>query len=323
MASDFEDQLRSKLISNPVICAATIDFVAKLNSQGILEEFIIPEKYLILVAELYSKEMLTPKLKEFFSEFDPSSPISYMSHFIMDAVENLLAAGITESTDIELNFKQYLNYLEDPINAAYLFGSLAELSKTICTFYADAITLYCSSNHITDDSEYFGLLSDAFPLGIKRPVEAQEWIKRKSVLFKKINFDPVSKHLAIDTYFDYIYGNISATPGGLTPSTFKARATDLFRVMILEDVFKKIDCNKKRLSSAQINKAIHSLFYEKPLYVYSRYISAMYVLFYEDDIHARSVAQSLNMDYESYVAIITKPMPAFSYNGFYGINIPS
>ena len=246
-------------------------FTKKLDEQGVLDLFFNKEKLDILMTTLRQKNVLSGNFAwiDFSSEYLRRDVTAALTH---DFAGLLLDQNAFSKEAIESKLKVIISDMEKPERAIQLYFWLFNYASKVANIFIQALSEYYAT-HPKEEKNYMPLVTAAIPSAKLPDADCKFWAITHSRLFNKIYWDEAFTKMPFEVCYAAMFKNSPKTPGGSSKEEIKNDVFYNFKLLIIDEVFKKLTKTRERTAKNIAVQAI-CLFWERKIFIHMLYVKA-------------------------------------------------
>ena len=329
-----ELEIQTRILQSDILIERIEKFIAELDRQGVLGLFINQEAFSAFTQMVAEEDILHDQFKVLES-IGSSVLKNYVIYYIRNIAKTLAineyndeydftewgSRIISMDSDPEYIFDLYFSLMEYAVEISEMFGKAVEFHFRVMEYEYNEGGLKARAKNtlwkkiLSQKVKLQGLMMDAFPSGIEYHATSSKWIKTHKEEFDEVN--PYLNLVVEAIPYDVIQRHFTQTeivPTKKSAEEIKAREIELFKCILLDDVFEVINENGFDTRPEVISEMVTKLYLDSPIYVHMRFIQACY-MFYREEYFCRE---------EEKIEYMFSTMPELFKQGMVGsINIPS
>ena len=246
-------------------------FTKKLDEQGVLDLFFNKEKLDILMTTLRQKNVLNGNFAwiDFSGEYLRRDIAAELTH---DFAGLLLDENAFSKEAIESKLKVIISDMEKPERAIQLYWWLFNYASKVANVFIQALSEYYAT-HPKEEKNYMPLVTDAIPSANLPNADCKFWAITHSKLFNKIYWDEAFTKMPFEHCYAAMFKCVKKTPGGSSKEEIKNDVFYNFRLLIIDEVFKKLTKARERTAKNIAVQAI-CLYWERKIFIHMLYVKA-------------------------------------------------
>lgn len=246
-------------------------FTKKLDDQGVLDLFFKKEKLDVLTTTFRDKGILSGE----FAWIDFSS--EYLLRDVTTSITKNLAvllyeAGIHTPEAINQKIKTIISNMEKPESAVKLYFWLLQFASDITDVFILALSEYYAK-HPEEETNYMPVVVDAIPAPCVSNADCKYWALIHSRLFNKIYWEESFTKMPFELCYESTFNGAQTTPGGSTKEEIKNDVYYDFKLLIIDEVFKKLTKSRDR-TAKNIAIQAYCLYWDRKIFVHMLFVKA-------------------------------------------------